>query len=166
MMLTTKNVNYQATHAVYSSHFVNKLFGNLPNEATDLIIEFLGYKLRNKKYIKQLPKNLKIYKLLSQMSDVIYYDAYEYLDEYDSMAMDNNAIANLSNNLIMNYFMGEFSYCITFDLSFAEYHRQNTVKTMEIYYSFYDRSNYKVVIKYYFLDYDDSRHEFIPYNPW
>jgi len=147
-----------------STRFLVKMFEHLPNEAADTIFRLLGYKLRNKKYIKQIPKDLPIFNLLNQMNDIIYYQNYEYLDQYDE---DEDILNNhIADNLITSYFGSEFSYCISFDLSYTVYHKKDTVKTMEIYYSQNNRNHYKVVIKYYFVDYDDSRHEFIPYIPW
>ena len=39
----------------------------LPNDIVDIIMEYANYKLRNGKYIRQLDKNLSIFRLISNI---------------------------------------------------------------------------------------------------
>ena len=47
---------------------INKL--KLPKENINIILEYLGYKLRNGIYMKQLDKNMLIYKILNDTEKI------------------------------------------------------------------------------------------------
>lgn len=49
---------------------------NIPDLPQHIILEFLGYKNRNNKYIKQLPKNMNIHDLLQDRTIPIYKNTY------------------------------------------------------------------------------------------
>ena len=54
----------------------------IPDLPQHIILEFLGYKRRNGKYMKQFPKNMYIHKLIQEKSDVIYKNS-EYVISID-----------------------------------------------------------------------------------
>ena len=128
----------------------------LPNLAQHIILEFLDYKLRCGKYIKQLPKDLPIYKQILYRPQVEeeYYcwndwnnndNIYEYIDE-------NGLICYCDELGNETYFM------ISIIIKYIK--RKNTIeKTLEISYSYYDRNIFRIEDHLYDYDFDGSKHK-------
>ena len=149
---------------VQQSHFIHTLSPNFPEEVHDIIMQYLGYKNRNGKYMKQLPRKMAIYySLFTCIPNVIYYwNAVQYQEEWYI-------------RMISRYFNDEFEYCISFDLKYkksiqGENMEVHCVKTMEIFYSNQDRNRFMYKIRYYFIVTDENgtsqRMEYVPPIRW
>lgn len=148
-----------------SQILISKL--NIPEPAEKNILEFLNYKLRNGKYIKQMSKDIPIYKLLLERPIVKFrnfYD-YEYYNNYDYEDTNYNYNEIFSNeqldyfnkyNIIYKYFI------ISFDIKFYKFQGSNVVKMMHIKYSYFDKNKYSIEYRHYYVYNDSHRHEYIP----
>ena len=86
-------------------HYIHTLLPFLSHDIHHYILLYLGYKNRNGKYIKQLPKKMKIYSLLNQMNDVIIYNPNLPLD------------ANMMDSYYLSFHHdNEYIFCISLDI--------------------------------------------------
>ena len=128
----------------------------LPDFPRHLILEYLDYKLRNKKYIKQLSK----YQIVcfeenfSERPEVLYFDD----DFYDE---------EIENEYGNDEFYTYGRYEIQFYIKFKKYHDLGIDKLVVLSYSPFDRNEFDIRNKY--LEYDfDGKHceEYFPDTPW
>jgi len=128
----------------------------LPNLAQHIILEFLDYKLRSGKYIKQLPKDLPIYELILNRPDVeeIYYS-------YNDWNNNENIYEIEDENGLIYYcdqYGNETYFIISIIMKYIK--RKNLIEnTLEIKYSFYDRNIFKIESHKYDYVFDGSKHE-------
>jgi hypothetical protein len=130
----------------------------LPDLAQHIILEFLDYKLRCGKYIKQLPKNLPIYKdILNRPEVKIEYYCWDdwynskYVYKYEDDDEDD-----------IDYYIGDEDgnktyFIISIIIEFIK--RKNWIeKTLEIKYAHNDRNTFSVNTILYDYDYDGTKH--------
>ena len=125
------------------------LCSRLPDLAQHSILEYLDYKLRRGKYIKQLSKGLSIYKLLQYRPAVeeLYFDGYHecvvgsYID-------DDNKTRYYDEDGYESYFMIPMITC-----KLRRGDRWSVEEILELSYSFGDRSKY--LLEKYSYKYDD-----------
>jgi hypothetical protein len=128
----------------------------LPNLVQHIILEFLDYKLRSGKYIKQLPKDLPIYELILNRQKVkeIYYS-------YEDWYNNENIYYIEDENGIFYYFDqygNETYFMISIIIEYIK--RKNWIEnTLEIKYSYHDRNIFKIECHKYDYDFDGSKHE-------
>jgi hypothetical protein len=117
-----------------------------------IILEFLDYKLRNCRYIKQLQKDC-ISKIEKQLISINKFLEYEYTEEelYDEDA---------DKHYIEQY------RCIYFWISNKIYHRCSIDKYIVLKQSIYNSNNVSVFNAYFDIDFEGSMHSFEPTIPW
>lgn len=141
---------------------VNKL--NLPEPAEKNILEFLNYKLKNGKYMKQLSKDLPIYKLILERPIAKFRNYYDhdfnnnYFYEDTNYDYEENYSEEQLNyfkkyNILYKYFL------VSFDLDFCLLDGMNAVKMMLIKYFYNDKNKYRIEYKYFYINYDGTRRE-------
>jgi hypothetical protein len=126
----------------------------LPDLSQHIILEFLDYKLRNKKYIKQLSK----YRIACFEDEFSERPEVEYFEEevYEERHNDEDS----------EYYI--FSkYEIQFNVLYKIYHGDAIDKFVVLSYSPFDRNDFDVQIKYIQYDYDGKHaQEYFPVVPW
>lgn len=142
---------------------VNKL--NFPGPVEKNILEFLNYKLRNGKYMKQIPKDNNIYDLIMKIPKIKfrhYYD-HDYYNNYfyEDTDYDNEKI-NYSKEQLDYFEKHKIFYkyfIVSFDLHFCKLNGKNAVKIMNIKYFYDDKNKYRIEYKYFYVNYDGTRDE-------
>ena len=132
-----------------------KLLSLLPDLAQHTILEYMDYKLRHGKYIKQLPRDLPIYKYLLNRPTVE--EEYYTWDDF----IKSEHVFEYDDEDGYHYYCdedGNDTYCMI-SLVTNIFKRKSLVeRTIDISYSFSDRNIYKVEDHLYDYDFDGSRH--------
>jgi len=135
----------------------SKLLSLLRDLVQYIILEYLDYKLRCRKYIKQLPKDLLIYKCILDRPEVeeVYYcnEDYSNNSEFIFEYKDDEGF----HCYFGDEFGNESYFAVTLVTNFFK-RKYWTKKTIEISYAYSDRNTFKVEQNMYDYDYDGSRH--------
>jgi hypothetical protein len=125
---------------------------NMPHLPQHIILEFLDYKLRNRKYIKQIQKER-----LDKMERLIFrYKNYvDYYSEEEEIYDENTE----------TYYIERYRY-IYFWISNVIYHKCNIAKYVVFKQSVYDSNDFSVFIEYYDVDFDGTEWPYEPDVPW
>lgn len=124
----------------------------MPDLAQHIILEFIGYKLRNCRYIKQL-KNEKL-----DIIEKLLFDSNKYLEfEYKEKEMyDENTD---------EYYIEEYRY-IYFWISSEIRRKRNIEKYIVLRQSIYDSNDFYMFNEWFDVDFDGSKHDYGPIEPW
>lgn len=132
----------------------------LPNLAQHIILEFLDYKLRNGKYIRQLPKDLPIYNYILNRQQVIEkcYDVYDFMRSKNVFPYENE------RGYVYYGDVNGFDKYYLISLVVNGFRRKYwTETTIDILYSYSDRNIYEVTSSLYDYDYDGFRENITEY---
>ena len=125
----------------------------LPDLAQHIILEFLDYRLRCGKYIRQIPKDLPIYNLIRNRPQV---------EELYFSQHDDRVVGAYYDNINDVYYdHDEDGYETYFKISLImKYVKRKgwLEKTLEIDYSYGDRNKYRIQNHLYDFDFDGSKH--------
>jgi hypothetical protein len=127
----------------------------LPDLVEHIIFEFLDYKLRCGKYIKQLTIDSSIQKLITRRPKVeeVYYTYYDW--------QDNKSLSLYTDDDDGIYIYDEYGYEKYFMVSIVtKYIKRKSFleNTLEISYNYNDRNFFRIETKLYDYDYDGSKH--------
>jgi hypothetical protein len=126
---------------------------NMPNLPQHIILEFLDYKLRNRKYIKQIQKER-----LDKMERLIF--RYKnYVDYYYSEEVE------IYNEITDEYRIEQYRY-IYFWISNKKYHNSSINKYIVFKQSVYDTNDFSVLNEYFDVDFDETEWPYKPDVPW
>jgi hypothetical protein len=136
----------------------------LPDLARHIILEYLNYKLRCGKYIKQLPKDLPIYQCIlnrPQVEEKSYYRyrpdelVYDYNKDdgtyYDYNEDDEYDEDDEDEDNVKKYFL------LSLEIKYFK-RKCWLANTLVISYSYNDRNVFKVESQLYEYDYDGTKH--------
>ena len=132
------------------------LIRSLPDLAQHVILEFLDYKLRCGRYMRQLPNNLPIYRSIIDRPDVEevcygwedFYYGNEYIFKYER---EDGTFYYGDNDGNESYFM------ISLPMKSFKERKYWLENIIEISYSYSDRNIYRIQTNEYEYDYDGSR---------
>jgi len=126
---------------------------NMPHLPQHIILEFLDYKLRNRKYIKQIQKER-----LDKMERLIF--RYKnYVDYYYSEEVE------IYNEITDEYRIEQYRY-IYFWISNKKYHNSSINKYIVFKQSVYDTNDFSVLNEYFDVDFDGTEWPYEPDVPW
>jgi len=132
-----------------------KLLSLLPDLVQHIILEYMDYKLRRGKYIKQLPRDLPIYKYILNRPAVKeeYYTWDDFIEsEFVFEYEDDDGYPHYCDE------DGNDTYCMISLVTNIFKRKYWTERTIDISYSFCDRNTFKVEQNTYDYDFDGSRH--------